>query len=149
MQQASIKLAVTLGIASAIKYGMGHITKSRPCHEIVDEFQKVKNAYPSLCIEISQIGKLEQDSKFRNIMRTLERIVDSEKEEQKGTEFKIARLIGILEADLNDIVNETQAWKSDRLFNEKRIAIEDTVPTVRSQVENILHNHILSKCSRK
>ena len=149
MQKTSIKLAVAFGVASAIKYGTRLATTTmfhQSCHAILEEFPTLKESYPSLAIEISQLGELGQDGKFRAILRILEDIVVLDKEERKGNEFKIARLIGRLEAGIAQIADNTQAWKSDSLFNEKRIAQQDTIPTVKRQVENILHNFI-TRCS--
>ena len=149
MQKTTIKLAVALGVASAINYGTRRAATTmfhQSCHVILEEFPTIREAYPSLAIEISQLGKLGQDEKFRVILCILEQIVCLDKQEQKGNEFKIARLIGSLEANIAQIAKDTQAWKSDLLFNEKRIAEEDTIPTVHRQVENLLHNFI-TRCS--
>jgi hypothetical protein len=151
MQQVATQLAVTAGVATVIRFGtrlaVGPVFR-RFYHPIVDDYPTVKSAYPALALEIGQLGELQQEARFRRIMSTLKGIVELDEEKRRGNEFKLARLIAQLNQDMKVIVERTESWRSDRLFNEQRIAQQDTCPTVERQVENILFNYI-AECSGK
>lgn len=146
MQKQAKKLVVGLGAAYAIKCGtqslMGSLCARSP-HSIVVEYPEVVKRYPSLSLEVSQLANLEQEGRFRSIMELLKEMVFLDRERRRGNEFKMARLWSTLQASFHHIVEDTRGWESDRLFNEKRIAVEDTIPTLDRQLENIVHNYII------
>ena len=146
MRENAVKIGVALGVASAIKCVTSYVAATlfkRDYHSIVNEFPLVRSSYPSLALEVSQLGLLEQDLKFRSILATLQTIVELDEEGLQGNEFKIARLLKKLHCELVDIVRHTEVWKSQDLLKERRIAEEDTIPSVEGMAEAILHNFIL------
>ena len=96
-------------------------------------------------MEIGQLANLEQEDRFRSIKNILEEVAEYDELARPGDEFKIARCTALIRSSFVLLLRETEAWKNDHLFNEKRIAEEDTIPTLERQLENILHNHINSK----
>lgn len=145
MQHQAKKLVVGLGAAYAIKCGTQSLVSSlcaRSPHPIVEEYPEVVRRYPSLSLEVSQLANLEQEGRLRSIMELLREMVTLDRERRRGNEFKMARLWATLQASFRRIVEDTRGWESDHLFNEKRIALEDTIPTLDRQLENIVHNYI-------
>lgn len=146
MDARSLKVAVSLGVTSLLTHAtMRALRTALPASypESVARYPAVVAAHPSLCAEVGQLANLQQDEKFGTIMGVLNDIVLLSTDRTKGNEFKIARASRDLERHLQGIVQATESWRSDDLFNEKRIALEDTVPTVRRHVEDILHNFIV------
>tara|TARA_B110001452_G_scaffold166182_1_gene138730 strand:- start:2511 stop:2975 length:465 start_codon:yes stop_codon:yes gene_type:complete len=146
------RAAVSLGATSLLTHAVMRLVRlvhPASFHELVLCHPAIVDAHPSLCMEIGQLANLEQDDAFKEIMEVLADIVSLEGKLVRGNEFKLGRASSLLEKKLRDIVDRTESWRSDHLFNEKRIAIEDTLPTVERQVENILHNFISDFSSEK
>lgn len=138
------KIVASLGVATLVTQGTLRCLRGKqPLYNpIVLEFPRVASAHPALCSELSQLAALGQAGALRDVMRLVECIVALEEGKGKGSEFKIARLAAQVSKSLKDMLEATELWKSDALFNEKRIAEEDTVPAVEQYLENILHNFI-------
>lgn len=142
------QVALSLGVTSLLTHTamrcMGFLSRASH-HELVARHPTVVAAHPALCTELGQLANLEQGDRFEELMRILEAIVALERDGARGNEFKISRAASRFVVKMNELVDATESWRSDELFNEKRIAREDTLPTVERQVENILHNFIIDR----
>ena len=137
----------SVGVASLLTLKARHLLlasgRRRAPHPLVGEFPLALSAYPALCAEIEQLTRLRQDEGFRAVMRVVEEIARLDEERRRGNEFKIVRATATLSRLMARLVAGVRTWESDALFNEKRIAEEDTIPTVEQQPDDILHNHII------
>lgn len=144
----ALKLASAFGVAAALTHGTRAVMKRvhrEDYHEWTKKHPRAISAYPSLCLEISQLANLEQERRFHAIMQLIDEVAEYDEMSRPGNEFKIARSTASIRSHLVLLLKETQEWKNNHLFNEKRIAEEDTIPTLERQLENILHNYINKK----
>ena len=150
MMKHTLKMLSAFGVAGLLTHGTRAIMQrvnAEEYHEWTKMHPKAISAYPALCMEIGQLAHLEQEARFHSIMRLLEEVAEHDELARPGDEFKIARCTALIRSSFVLLLREAEGWKSDRLFSEKRIAEEDTIPTLERQLENILHNHINNKQS--
>ena len=148
MDTPAARVAMSMGVSSLLSHATTRLMRSicpPVLHPEVSRYRDAVAAQPSLCAEVGQLAKLGQDERFRDIVRLVADVIALATHPAPGNEFKIARASNEISCRLREIVDETRAWESDDLFNEQRIAREDTVPTVERQLESMLHNYIVDR----
>lgn len=141
------KIAGVAGCASALACGASWFASRRAAESLDPEIRsrcpEAAAAYPALCAELTKLARLGQTERFREILALVGAIARIDRDDRRGGEYKIARRAVELRARMRAMVEATAGWESERLFADKRVALEDALPAIHEELEAIVHNKML------
>lgn len=137
---------------SAVAFtGLGMWALQRWCkpqlHPILlQDYFKVSECYPSLAACLSHLEALHDEDGFRRVVQLADRIrLLDDQISDPGAQWHIARMSTQMIREVEQMCATAPRAKSDEMFRAVVDCERETIPALRSVLDNILHNHILRR----
>lgn len=130
----------TLGLGA---YAIRKLTTLEVHPLIVSEFPEIEHQCANIAATLSQIGSITNESAFRDILSLMRRIIAADQSSGPRAQWDISRD----SAELLRIAKIACAKEptSDDAYRSSMTAQEETLPQLQSQLDDLLHNHLLAR----
>ena len=137
VQQASFFGAMALG-AYTLK-----LLNRKPLHPLVKEKPELCTHSPVLASLLSQLHCLDDEPGLRRLVEKTADLVAHDKAGRLSAPWRISRLSSDIVRDAKALCDQTKKTDSDELFRNVLFCTEEIIPQMESQLDDLLHNHLL------
>lgn len=121
---------------------------ARPLDERVASRPILAARHPAMAASLSQLARLADADAFDAVLVTACEIAEHDRSGDPKSQWHIARLSTQLVRQVEEICNKADRDTSDAVFRDSIACREEVVPALQTQLETILHNHLLSRAPR-
>ena len=130
----------TLGLGA---YVVRRFTATELHPLFLEEYADVADAQPNIASTLSSLADFTQRETMREMLELMRRIVEADRSASPRAQWYITRM----SADLFKLAKKSCAkpMLTDDTFRSSMIANEETLPMLQGQLDDLLHNHLLSR----
>ena len=136
MMQAGLMAAVGLGIRT-----LTSLRKFEVHPLVVGEVA----AHPGLAMTLTQLSALGDDKCIESLVEEVNSILHLDGSKALSAQWLISRKSASVMKQARQLCNRTNSCESDSRFRAVLLCSEEVLPQLESHLDNILHNHLLSR----
>lgn len=136
MMQAGLMAAVGLGIRTLSSLRKHHV---HPL--VVGEVA----AYPGLAMALTQLAALGDDERTESLVEEVNSILLLDGSKALSAQWLISRKSASVMKQARQLCGSVNSCESDTRYRDVLMCSDEVLPQLESHLDNILHNHLLSR----
>ena len=115
-----------------------------PVHHLVAENESLMK-FETIAQSVSQMGNLKDDDRFNELVALVESFVKWHEAKLPFLQWHMSKLIYSIQAHGENMCNCASQKLHEDIFRNALNCREETLPQLKSHLEDILHNHLLDR----